>query len=55
MRTASWILRERVTKRVVCETFNPRAVAALNKSKYEAINILDYLFELNPNHSVRIK
>ncbi len=45
-RTASWVIREKETRRVICETFSERAVAAL-KPKYEAVPILQYLQELN--------
>jgi hypothetical protein len=34
-RTASWVLRNKVTKEVICETFNERVVAALNTEKYD--------------------
>jgi hypothetical protein len=47
MRTASWIIREKETKRVICETFNRRAVDALNTTRYEAVPILEYLQSLN--------
>jgi len=47
MTTASWIIRNKETKAVVCETFNAKAVAALNTAKYEAVPILTYLAELN--------
>lgn len=47
MKTASWILREKSTGRVICETFDVRAVQALNTEKYEAVPILQYLQELN--------
>lgn len=47
MSTTSWVLREKVTKKVVMETFDPRAVAALNTRKYEAVPIYEYLVELN--------
>ena len=47
MKAASWILRNKETKAVICETFDPRKVAALNTDKYEAIPILDYLVSLN--------
>lgn len=46
-RIASWILRNRHTKAVVCETFNPVDVMRLNTAKYEAVPILEYLQELN--------
>lgn len=45
--TASWILREKESKKVIMETFDARKVAALNTAKYEAVPILDYLQELN--------
>jgi hypothetical protein len=47
MKTASWILRNKATKEVVCETFDARKVAALNLAKYEAVPILAYLQEIN--------
>lgn len=47
MKIASWVIRNKVTKKVVCETFNPKFVAALNTAKYEAVPILDYLVSLN--------
>jgi len=47
MKTASWILRNKETKEVICETFDQRKVAALNTDKYEAIPILEYLASLN--------
>jgi len=46
-RTASWVIREKETGRVICETFSERAVAALNIVKYEAVPILKYLQDLN--------
>jgi len=45
-RTASWVIREKETGRVICETFNERAVAAL-KPTYEAVPILEYLQDMN--------
>lgn len=47
MKTASWVIRERATGRVILETFNAKAVAALNTAKYEAVPILAYLQSLN--------
>jgi hypothetical protein len=49
MVTASWIIREKGTKRVICETFNKHLVNKLNTVKYEAVPILDYLGEFNAN------
>lgn len=45
--SASWVIREKATKAVVCETFNRRVVDALNTAKYEAVPIQQYLAELN--------
>jgi hypothetical protein len=47
MKTASWVIREKTTGRVLFETFDARKVDALNKEKYEAVPILDYLQSLN--------
>jgi hypothetical protein len=47
MTTERWIIRERATKRVICETFNAKAIAKLNTKRYEAMPILEYLRELN--------
>lgn len=46
-RAASWIIREKATRRVICEVFSLRVVAALNTTKYEAVPILAYLGEIN--------
>lgn len=43
----SWVLRDKTTKAVVCETFNYEAVKRLNTDKYEAVPIAKYLAELN--------
>lgn len=45
--TASWALRDKVSKAVICETFNPDVVRRLNTVKYEAVPILEYLGEFN--------
>lgn len=46
-RTASWVLRDKVTKKPVMETFNPDLVDRLNTDKYEAVPIGQYLGEIN--------
>lgn len=46
-RTASWVIRNRWTKEVVCETWSEKFVTAINMEKYEAIPIGDYLAEIN--------
>lgn len=47
MKTASWVIRNKATGEVLFETFDSRKVAALNRERYEAVPILDYLVELN--------
>jgi hypothetical protein len=47
-RTASWVIREKETACVICETFNGDAIPHL-KPQYEAVPILQYLQELNRN------
>jgi hypothetical protein len=44
---ASWILRDKRTKKVIMETFDEKKVKALNREKYEAVPIMQYLQELN--------
>jgi len=47
LRTASWVIRRISTGEVLFETYNPKLVEALNKQRYEAVPILDYLASLN--------
>ena len=47
MKPASWVIRFKATGEVICETFSPYVVAALNKAKYEAVPIGEYLASLN--------
>lgn len=44
---SSWVIREKGTGRVICETFDARKVAALNTARYEAVPILQHLQEFN--------
>jgi hypothetical protein len=46
-RTASWVLRDKETKKPVMETFDPALVERLNTDKYEAVPIGQYLGEIN--------
>lgn len=46
-RTASWIIREKVSKAVLFETFSKLVVDRLNTAKYEAVPVLQYLQEFN--------
>lgn len=41
--SASWVILEKESKRVICETFDKSVVARLNTAKYEAVTILDHL------------
>lgn len=47
MTTASWVIREKATGKVLFETFDKKKVDALNTAKYEAISIGEYLASLN--------
>lgn len=47
MPSASWVVREKTSKKVIFETFNQKIVDALNTEKYEAIPIREYLESLN--------
>lgn len=44
---ASWVIRNKETRAVICETFNRRAVEQLLTDKYEAVPIARYLAEVN--------
>ena len=54
MKTASWVIRNKVSKYVICETFNADVVAKLNTDKYEAVPILEYLCSLNSGRLNRL-
>lgn len=45
--TASFVIRNKFTKEVICEIFNKNLLFRLNYEKYEAIPILHYLQEFN--------
>jgi hypothetical protein len=47
MKTASWIIREKATGRVIAETFKANVASAINTARYEAIPIRQYLASLN--------
>ena len=47
MRNASWIIRNKLTREVIAETFNPKLIERLNTGKYEAVPIIEYLASLN--------
>ncbi len=45
--TASWVIKEKATGKVIMETFDQKKVDALNTSKYEAVPIEKHLQSLN--------
>lgn len=45
--TASWIIRNKVTKQVVMETYRLDLLERLNTKKYEAIPVQQYLGSIN--------
>src|SRR5690606_34619260 len=50
----SWVIKEKATGKVICETFNASLVAMVNTvdtSRYEAVPILDYLASLNASQA----
>lgn len=53
-RAASWVIRETETSKVMFETFSPMVAARVNKPKYEAVPILEYLQGLNEPAKVRL-
>jgi hypothetical protein len=44
---SSWVIRERETGVVICETYNRLTLDRLNHEKYEAVHIMEYLCGLN--------
>ena len=51
MNTASWVIRNKHTGKVLAETFSVKTVDALNTAKYEAVPIYQYLASLNAGWS----
>lgn len=47
LRGNSWMIIEKATGNVICETFNQNHVRQINTEKYEAIDAYDYLLNLN--------
>lgn len=44
---ASWVIIETATGKVIAETFKFSVANGINKSKYKAVPIYDYLISLN--------
>jgi hypothetical protein len=47
MKTASWVIINKATRRAVFETFNENTARAVNPRLYEAVPVLQYLQSLN--------
>ena len=47
MKTASWVIVENATNNALFETFNPAIADKINRDKYSAVPILQYLQALN--------
>ena len=47
MKTASWVIVEKDTKKPIFETFNEKTANAINSKRYTAIPILEYLQAFN--------
>jgi len=45
--TASWVIKEKATGKVIAETFQRKVAQAVNTEKYEAVPIMKYLASLN--------
>ena len=45
--TTSWVIVETATNKAICETYSMGTVAAINKAKYKAVPILEYLQAFN--------
>ena len=47
MKTTSWVIVEKDSKKPIFETFNEKTVKAINSKRYTAIPILEYLQAFN--------
>jgi hypothetical protein len=43
---ASWVIRDKVTRKPLAETFDKRIAEAINTEKYQAVPIIQHLAEL---------
>lgn len=46
-RTSSWVICERDTGRAVYETYSPELAERINRERYIAVPVLEYLQSLN--------
>ena len=47
MKTASWVIKEKATGRVIAETYDKKKVDALRAERYVAVPIAEHLAGLN--------
>lgn len=47
MKTSSWVIVSLETGKGVMETWNPKCVEHVNKAKYKAVPVYEYLCDLN--------
>lgn len=47
MKTASWVILDKETRKGIYETFNEEMVNRLNRELYDAVPVLEYLQDLN--------
>ncbi len=47
MKTASWVVLDKVSNEVLFETFSVTLVKAINTERYRVVPILEYLQQLN--------
>lgn len=55
MKTASWVIREKETGRVMFETFQKSVADKINRKRYEAVPILQHLQEVNRKGTLAYK
>lgn len=47
LRTASWVIVDKITNKAIFETFNESILGKINVEKYQAVPVLEYLQNLN--------
>ena len=47
MKTASWIIVDKQTRKAVMETFDKATADAVNRDKFDVLPALEYLQQLN--------
>lgn len=47
LRTASWVIVDKITNKAIFETFSESILGKINVEKYQAVPVLEYLQNLN--------